>query len=237
MKIEVIAIAWNEIELAPFFVKHYKSFCHKITVYDNGSTDGTDIALKKLGCDVRQFGNGELDDREYLKIKNHGWKGSESDYVIVCDFDEFLYHPDIINYLEYNLSKKVNIFDTQGIDVYSINMPLPGHDIIKINTGLESAAYSKRVIFSPLIDNINFDYGCHKSQPQGNLRWDKSRNLRVLHYRNIGGPGRLLKRHKAYQTRMCEYNRKKGLGVHYLRSDQQIVNDFNKYLNLSSPQF
>lgn len=237
MKIEVIAICWNEIELVPFFVRHYRQFCDKLIVYDNKSTDGTDIALKKLGCEVRYFGDGELDDREYLKIKNHAWKGCEADYVIVCDFDEFLYHEDLKNYLQWQKDKKVNIFETQGIDVFSRHMPLPGSNITEINSGLQSPAYSKRIIFSPEIDNINFDYGCHKSTPQGKLVWDRSRNLKVLHYRNIGGSARLVKRHRAYNDRMCEYNRKKGLGSHYLRTESQIIGDFEKYLNLSTPQF
>lgn len=237
MRIEVIAICWNEIELAPFFVRHYKSFCDSIIVYDNGSTDGTDLVLKKLGCDVRHFGDGQLDDREYLKIKNHAWKGCEADYVIVCDFDEFLYHPDIINYLQWQRDKKVNIFETQGIDIFSRHMPTPGSKITSLNNGLQSSSYSKRIIFSPSIDEVNFDYGCHKSNPQGKLTWDRSRNLKVLHYKNIGGSTRLIKRHRAYQSRMCEYNIKKGLGIHYLREENHIVNDFNKFLSLSTPQF
>lgn len=237
MKIEVIAICWNEIELAPFFVRHYKSFCDRIIVYDNGSTDGTDIVLKKLGCEVRHFGGEELDDREYLKIKNHSWKGCEANYVIVCDFDEFLYHPDIKNYLQWHKDKMVSIFETQGIDIFSQHLPKLGTSILSLNSGLLSPSYSKRVIFSPDIDEINFDYGCHKSNPQGKLVWDKSRNLKVLHYRNIGGSSRLVKRHRLYQERMCEYNKKKGLGVHYLRTEEQITSDFNRYLSVSSPQF
>ncbi len=235
MRIELFAICWNEIDIIPFFVDHY-SFCNKITVFDNHSTDGSDILLNKLGCKVIKYGSSQLDDREYLRIKNTAWKESSADYVIVCDMDELLYHPEIKSYLEESLREGVNIFETQGIDMFSNQMPILGKPIQLINTGILSPAYSKRVIFSPKID-INYEYGCHKSNPHGNLKWDKSRSLKVHHYRSIGGAMRLLKRHKAYQKRMCEYNRKKGLGSHYLRSDIQIINDFERNLKLAVPQW
>lgn len=235
MRIEVFTICWNEIDIIPFFVRHYKTFCDKITVFDNYSSDGSDVLLSKLGCEVIKYGGNELDDREYLRIKNGAWKESTADYVIVCDMDEFLYHQDIKNYL---VGSKANIFETQGIDMFSNKMPPLGMQIYDyIKTGVESPAYSKRVIFSPSIENINYDYGCHKSHPEGNLMWDKSRELKVLHYRNIGGAQRLLKRHKAYQERMCHYNKKMGLGKHYLRSDLQIISDFERSLKLSVPQW
>jgi hypothetical protein len=239
MKIEVFAICWNEIELVPYFVRHYKTFASRITVFDNYSSDGSDIALSKLGCEVIKYGGRELDDREYLRIKNNAWKDSKADYVIVCDMDELLYHPNIKSYLHSSFLNGVNIFETQGIDMFSNNMPAMGNGQIYefIKTGFESPAYSKRVIFSPSIENINYDYGCHHSQPTGNLIFDSSRELKVLHYRNIGGSQRLLKRHKAYQQRMCHYNKRMGLGKHYLRSDKQIISDFEGSLRRSTPQW
>ena len=95
---EAFIITWNEEEIINLTLSHYERFCDKITIYDNYSTDNTCSIAESRGHDVVKFGNeGVLDDREYIKIKNHCYKQSEAKWVIVVDCDEILHHPNIYN--------------------------------------------------------------------------------------------------------------------------------------------
>ena len=63
------------LNILPFLKIHYGSFCNKIVMYDNYSTDGSVNFAKKLGFEVRTFGKkGELNDQYYLDVKNNCWK-------------------------------------------------------------------------------------------------------------------------------------------------------------------
>ena len=47
MKIHAYIIAYNEEKLLPFTLDYYSTFCEKIFVYDNMSTDSSDNIYKK----------------------------------------------------------------------------------------------------------------------------------------------------------------------------------------------
>ena len=97
--ITVITIAYNEERLMPFFLNYYSKFCDHIVVYDNHSTDTTEEICKSVtNCKVtviKYDTNNSLDDETYLKIKNNVYKDYTTDYCIVVDLDEFLYHNNI----------------------------------------------------------------------------------------------------------------------------------------------
>src|SRR5690606_32463251 len=90
MKIHAYILTWNESDIIGLVIKHYQKFCDKITIMDNHSSDGTDKIAKSMGCEVRKFGTRYFDDAENMKVKNECWKGSDADWVIVCDADEVL---------------------------------------------------------------------------------------------------------------------------------------------------
>src|SRR5687767_3353026 len=115
MTIELHLIAWNESRLLPFVLAHYAKFCTSMVVYDNHSDDGTQDIARSYGATVVPFGKpGQLNDEEYLKIKNHCWKRSRADWVIVCDADEVLHHPYIKDVLGLATDRFHTIFDTLG---------------------------------------------------------------------------------------------------------------------------
>lgn len=211
MKIVCYFINFNDSYYIPLLAKHYGRFCEKIIMYDNYSTDNSVQVAKDLGIEVREFGlKGVLNDQHYLDIKNHCWKEQRDkgvDFVIVCDADEFVF-PD----------------DARGTApvVTGYNMIsdlLPEKDIMEVKTGSYSESYSKQAIFNPdQVWEINYVHGCHKNYIKGNLK--KEGKCRLLHYRQIGGIERLLDRHAAYRKRMSSFNRKHGMGIHYLHDDE-----------------
>ena len=218
--IEAYLMAWNEEETIALSIKHYQKFCDKVILLDNFSDDETAHIGEELGCEIRRFGKvGQLDDNEYIKVKNTCYWNSPAKYVIVCDCDEILYHPNIKQVLE---DSEANIFNTHGFDIFSESMPV--NDFLEIQTGQFSPNYCKKVIFSPKV-RINFRVGAHVCHPLGRLFPD-SEVLTLFHYRNIGGYFRLSERHKIYRERMSANNLRRGLGCHYLFEEKQRKSEY-----------
>jgi len=203
-------INWNDCFYFPFLKEHYEKFCEKIIMYDNYSSDNSFITAKNLGFEVRFFGQrGQLNDQYYLDVKNHCWKecrGKGIDYVIVCDADEFIIPEEL---------KGTSPIVT-GYNM--ISEYLPHKSILEINTGSYSQEYSKQAIFSPdAIDEINYVHGAHRNYMKGNITTDG--HCKLLHYRQIGGVERIIRRHFEYRNRLSSFNKQHKMGFHYNHSD------------------
>lgn len=234
--VEAFIVGWNESETIRLTLSHYNSFCEKVTLFDNYSTDGTPDIARDMGATVKQFGTpGVLSDDDYLTVKNNCWKKSRADWVFVGDADEILWDghelysgPTTGVHLDVATQKGATIFKTIGFDVVSHSMPLL--NFLEIKTGYRNENYSKSVCFNPReIKEINFKYGCHVSKPSGNVVY-ADKQLILMHYRNIGGPQRLVDRHAMYRPRMSDKNLRFGLGVHYTWTDEQRIKEwYEKY--------
>lgn len=229
MIIECYIICWNEIDTIDLTLMHYSRFCDIINVFDNWSDDGTFERCKKFGCNVQRFGiQGVLDDSEYLKIKNHCWKNSSADYVIVVDCDEIIFHPQINTVLENAIERRDTIIPTVGWNIYSNDMPEQSY--LEITRGVPDDNYSKKAVFSPVLKEINYVFGCHVAQPTGRIQ-ESLEKVYLLHYRNIGGVDRLLDRHRIYRQRLSQRNKRFGLGIHYTYPDERRIQEWNAAYN------
>lgn len=191
-------------------------------MYDNYSTDNSVELANSLGIEVRFFGNpGELHDAEYIKVKDNCWKEARghADFVIVCDADEFLFHPQLIEKLENYKKRGVTLPRIKGFDMISEDLPID--DIFEIKTGFRSSKFNKPIIFNPnLIEEINYNYGSHNHKPRGMIKrsWG---SLGLYHYRMIGGYSRLQERHNQYVERLSDFNRRTNFGKEYLEDDEE----------------
>jgi glycosyltransferase involved in cell wall biosynthesis len=230
MFVEAHIIAWNESQVIPFTIKHYKQFCDRVVIYDNYSTDNTREIALSLGCDVRLFGiEGVLSDFEYLKLKNNVWKTSAADLVIVCDCDEIL----ITDRQQLERNSAFTIFNTFGWNIYSQNVPR--EIFTEITEGFHDENYSKNIIWKPKqVKEINFVYGCHESKPSGQVVYSPE-VLPLFHYHNIGGYERVKKRHEAYCKRLSPHNIKWKLGVHYSESEPKQKKDWYDQIQKAIP--
>lgn len=234
--IEAHIIAWNEAETIHLTIKHYQSFCARIVLWDNHSTDNTREIAKSMGCVVKTFGKeGELSDRAYMELKNECWKKSHPgqdmrDYVIVVDADEILH----VDKYQFGINKNVvTLFKPIGWNVFSHEMPK--NDWLEITSGYQENNYSKTIMFDPKqIKEINYHIGAHMCSPKGNQVWLTSFGY-LLHYRNVGGPQRLIDRHNLYRTRMSEENLHRNWGHHYLQSDEERVKEWELKYQKSRP--
>ena len=118
--ITIYTICYNEQVILPYFIKWYRDRfpnC-KIVVYDNESTDGTkNICLSTPNLQYIPYHTGnKLSDSTYLKIKNNAWKHAETDWVIVCDVDEFLDY----NQTMLELSNNDTLFKSKGFNMCNV---------------------------------------------------------------------------------------------------------------------
>lgn len=240
MVIEAHIIAWNESETIHLTIKHYQKFCSKIIIYDNFSDDNTREIAEAMGCEVKLFGvKGVLSDVEYTKLKNNCWKGSTADWVIVCDADEILFPIENLHQrFARTRFEEHTIIKTFGWNVFS--MDLPRETWTEIKTGFYDANYSKLCCFNPKeIKEINYVHGCHVAKPIGNVIFSEI-IIPLFHYRNVGGPDRLIKRHAMYRPRMSQHNLKWNMGGHYLHDDERRRKEWTEQYNKSvefSPNF
>ena len=76
MKIHAYIISYNEEKLLPFTLDYYSTFCEKIFVYDNYSTDSSDEIYKKYDkVEVIKWDSGnEINENNYIKIKSEEYR-------------------------------------------------------------------------------------------------------------------------------------------------------------------
>src|SRR6516165_10860911 len=121
MVIHLYALAWNEEVIMPYFLRYYSDFCDKIVIYDNESTDKTvEIVNSFPNTEIRSWNsNNQIDDHLYLRVKNNCYKESRgiADWVIVGDADEFLFHPNLKERLEYYKEAGITLPKVTGYDM------------------------------------------------------------------------------------------------------------------------
>jgi glycosyltransferase involved in cell wall biosynthesis len=196
------------------------------------SDDGSDEIYKKYNkVDVRKWSNNnEINELKYLEIKNNAYKATsmDCDWVIVCDCDEFLYHPNLIEKLEEYKEKNVTVPKIDGHDMFSETFPeYDGAPITdKIKTGSESyKPMSKNIIFNPKID-VKFGIGAHSFQTSSGT-YSKNAEIMLLHYKFLSKEY-VLNRYDMMAKRLSEFNKKHGFGGHYTRPPMDYMDKMLK---------
>ena len=217
----IFVITYNEQYMLPFFIRWYRQRfpdC-KIVVYDNESTDDTRRIALDNNCHVVVYStSNQLSDRQYLEIKNNCWKQVQSGWVIVCDCDELI---DI--WPQQLENTEATLFNCKGFDMCNVDNI---ENILNVEHGIPSCGYDKTAVFRPsVIQEINYQPGCHICQPEGKLIYGESPNLYHMKYMNLT---RMIERYKHYNKRLSEENKAKNWGIQYRQSEEEIINEFNR---------
>lgn len=183
MKINVITVTKNESRILPFFLDHYSKFCDSIMICDGHSTDNTAYIVKQYPkAKLVYLDDGKyLNDVSLLDIRNNYYKQfrDQYDWQIVCDVDEFLYHPNILEVLQQFKNDGVTWPQVDGYEMVSEVFPTYGISITdQVKKGIRDksrypGAIRKRIIFDPRkINNINYQMGCNYAMPDGIVKED-----------------------------------------------------------------
>jgi len=234
MTIDVFSLCYNEEIILPYFLKHYKKFVRNITIYDNMSTDNSVNIMNEYGVNVIPYDTqGKLEESAFLNIKNNSWKGSDADWVIVCDTDELIYHENIIEVLT---NTHANHIITEGYEMVSETLPTTEGQIYEeLKFGYSKPDYSKACLFKPSeVTNINFGPGCHFSSPTGpNIISIHDSGIKLLHYKYLNREV-LIKKYDHYRVRQSEEMIRMGWGNYQQWGADVINSQFDSWLSIST---
>lgn len=235
MNIDVYTLCWNEMAILPFAIETWKKFARHVYVFDNGSTDGSIEFLKKYDwITVESFGNGtEKNNKQNSNIKNTKWKGSDADYVVVCDLDECLVGKDVIKTLKDCKRRGVTIVETEWYNFVNPENKMPqyeeGKALYEVSPYAVRDKNPKVTIFDPKkITRINYTVGAHHCSPRGVVKRYKPEGLYVHHINNALCLDYRLKRYEIQNARLSQKDRQRGWGVHYGFDKARVIRGYNE---------
>ncbi|WP_394224066.1 glycosyltransferase family 2 protein [Priestia aryabhattai] len=238
MIIHVYALCWNEERMLPHFFKHYDSIADQYYIFDNHSTDNSLQMLRshpKITIDKFEINGNSLVKSAQNQV-NHFWKNSrgKADWVIICDVDEHLYHPNLRLYLQECTSKGITLIFPKGYEMVSDFFPESNEPLhATIRYGVRSLLNDKPIIFNPNeIQEINFSPGRHTALPLGNIIKPSNNEVLLLHYKYLGFEY-LNSRYSALRQGLREGDIANQWGFHYLWNEKQRLEQFRKLKNES----
>jgi glycosyltransferase involved in cell wall biosynthesis len=226
----IYTICYNEQLVLPHFVKWYRARfpnC-KIVVYDNESTDNTEIIAYDLSCGVVSYStDNKLSDTAYLTIKNNAWKLADTDWVMVVDCDEFV-DVNESDLIEFQNNKKTIISAT----AYNMCNVEGLTELADIKHGVRAEQYDKSILFNKsYIKEINYDPGCHTCNPKGVVNYGKG--LVNLYHMIAINEQHIVDKYLRNADRMSEENKKNKWGHQYLQSEDTIRTNYKNGLQLA----
>jgi glycosyltransferase involved in cell wall biosynthesis len=229
LKIHVYTVAWNEELMMPFFLRHYLAFSEKIVVFDNESTDRTaEIVRACPRAELRSYAtDNQNSERSKLSIKNQAYKESRgrADWVIVCDVDEFLYHPRLVGLLGFYRLMGINFPKVRGFDIVPGRMPDTSDNLAEqYRLGVPSGRYDKRIIFSPELD-MDFAPGSHRAAKPNGSRETRRPKLKLLHYKMLTADY-FVQRNRLLGARRSKDNIQNHWGTHYTAPAEVMVKQY-----------
>src|SRR5205085_1629485 len=125
--VHLFTLCWNEAKMLPYFFRHYIGLVDKFFIFDNGSTDGS---LKLLSGDERISVQhwevkGDSFGEASRQLFNAFWKKSrgQTDWAIVVEVDEHLFHPDLGRYLRRCAESGITVVKPVGYEMIADDFP------------------------------------------------------------------------------------------------------------------
>lgn len=229
MNIELYTLCYNEIKIMPFVIQYWNNIKNAVDdfhayVYDNGSNDGSVEYLKQYDwITVEHFNSDGFNDAVNRNIKNNVWKTSRErnvDFVIVCDFDECLYYPDIKYYFKCLKEKDDTVIQPIWCEAFTTTFPKVTGELLHKHQDVVFAINndnpnndSKSIVFNPnKIKEINYSVGAHTCCPTGDVHKDSTGFL--IHLKHLS-KDYVDDRYGEYSKRLSQINKKMHWGFQY----------------------
>lgn len=225
MNIEIYVLCHQEAKIIPYFMRHYSQY-GQVFMYEGHSTDGSRELAESLGAIIVPFDTGdEVRDDLFTDMKNNCWKASKADWVIICDMDEFLYHPNFVAYLE---TVEETIVMPKTYEMFSDVFPTTSGQIYEeVQYGFPTR--SKMFLFKPQkLFEISYGAGCHDAQPEGCVRINRTSEVICMHMRHLS-IGHIIQRNAYLSGRMSEINKRNGWGWHTAMPAREVQQYFNEH--------
>jgi glycosyltransferase involved in cell wall biosynthesis len=234
MHIDLYAACWNEERIIPFFLRHYEPLVDRIVIFDDGSNDRSlELLSASRKVELRRLPSGPSSILMQMEEMNRCWKESRgrADWVIICDVDEHIYHPQLRDYLKECKNAHATILHPIGMEMVSASFP-PANTVLSeiIRHGVRSFLHDKMAVFDPnAIEEINYTPGLHVAAPTGRVIFSRKREVKLLHYKQLG-LDYVLWRSNELRCRQTDYDRERGWSLHNYRSAGEIKRDFTTLL-------
>lgn len=191
MTIWLYAIVRDEAQIMGYFLKHYVPWVDKLIFYDGGSTDGTrEMITACPKAELREWtGSDGLVDDEFHVFANTQWHEArgKADWIVWCDADEVLYHPNMRALLAKYLAGGVEVPRITGYTMCSHSFPTTSGQIYdEVKTGFEDYIWAKPAIFQAR-SNVMSTMGRHGIEYTAcRPKRSETADIKLLHYRCLG---------------------------------------------------
>src|SRR5260370_4673027 len=120
---------------------------------------------------------------------NDFWKPSRSrtDWAVVVELDEHLYHPDLRSYLQSCNESGITVVKPVGYEMIADEFPTEEKPLWQLITrGVRFLPLDKLAIFDPsAIQEMNYVGGRHEASPTGRVIWEERPQVKLLHYKRL----------------------------------------------------
>ena len=240
MKIHLYTLCWNEMAILPFVVDYWKAMgVEKVVVFDNGSTDGSDIYLRQFPfVEVRHFDSDGMNDAILRDIKNTCWKESigKCDFVIVCDMDELLYSPIFHEELGKMRDGGYNVLGCRWHTLCEDNYPVYHagrllhtrcHKFYHQHINRLRPDLGKFILFDPnKVEDMGYGVGAHKVNVKPEMRLYETGNVFGIHIDKGFGVEYMIHRRHLMNARLSETNRSHNWCFEYGYDDARIRKEY-----------
>jgi glycosyltransferase involved in cell wall biosynthesis len=147
-----------------YFMRWYDTVADKIFVMDDNSDDGTrDIVASYPKATLLPCPESGFDEyKKTASLQNEYKKHSrDADWVITCDCDEFIYHPNLRDFLYEKKKVGYRAIKPRGVFFGSKEIPdTDGQLFDAMPYKWYNMHYDKPILFDPKLD-VKFGAGCH----------------------------------------------------------------------------
>jgi len=256
-KIALVTLCYNESKIMPFVLDYWKKFVTHAYVFDQNSTDGSKEMLSKYDwisvIDYSHLSN-KFDDILNINIKNQFWKTIKDyyDFIVVCDFDECIYCDNwnaVLSALKY---RNIDcVIPGQYYDMITDEFPEylenelfhQKYKYVCSKGNDEVNQFAKKLLLFNCKEvlELNLEVGGHNSHPvKQTMLYNTNTTISLEKYivneicvYHLCKLGYEYVRNKriTYKSRMSEQNIKNRYGTHYLMTEEQVKEEFDRDWN------